>query len=59
MREAIEQRSGHLGIAEDLAPLPEAEVGGDDHAGVLVELGEQVEEQRTARLAERQVAASR
>jgi hypothetical protein len=43
--EAIEQRSGHLGITEDVSPLAEAEVGRDDDAGALVELGQQVEQQ--------------
>ena len=43
--EAIEQRSGHLGVAKDAGPLREGEVGRDDHAGALVELAEQVEQQ--------------
>jgi hypothetical protein len=54
--EAVEQGGGHLGIAEDRGPFAEAEVGGDDDAGALVELAEQMEEQRPARGAERQVA---
>jgi len=36
MGQAIEQRGGHLGIAEDAGPFAEAEVGGDDDAGMLV-----------------------
>mmetsp|Transcript_59149 Transcript_59149/g.139299 ORF Transcript_59149/g.139299 Transcript_59149/m.139299 type:complete len:239 (+) Transcript_59149:3674-4390(+) len=52
----IQKRRGHLGVAEDAGPFAEAQVGGDDHAGVLVELGEQMEQQRPAGLAERQVA---
>ncbi|MNY44013.1 hypothetical protein D3C86_1790050 [compost metagenome] len=43
MREAVEQRGGHLGIAEDAGPLAEAQVGGDDDARVLVELAQQME----------------
>lgn len=32
----IEQRGGHLGIAEHLVSLAKAQVGGDDHPGALV-----------------------
>ena len=38
MRESIQQGSRHLGIAEHTGPFGEAQIGGDDHAGVLVEL---------------------
>jgi catechol 2,3-dioxygenase-like lactoylglutathione lyase family enzyme len=48
VREPVEQGGGHLGIAEHASPFTEAEVGGDDDAGLLVELGEQVEQQGTA-----------
>ena len=48
MSKAVEQSGGHLGVAEHTGPLAEAEIGGDDDAGALVELGEQVEEQRAA-----------
>jgi hypothetical protein len=27
----VEQRGGHLGIAEDTQPFAEGKVGGDDH----------------------------
>ena len=47
VREPIKQRGGHLGIAEHLGPFAEAEIGGDDDAGALVELAQQVEHQRT------------
>lgn len=33
----IRQRSGHLGVAKRAIPFREAEVGGDDHASVLVQ----------------------
>ncbi|MNL83966.1 hypothetical protein D3C87_2117710 [compost metagenome] len=33
----IQQRCGHLGVAKHTRPFREAEVGGDDDAGVLVE----------------------
>ena len=54
VREAVEQGGCHLGVAEDAAPFREGEVGGDHHARSLVELGEQVEQHRTARLRERE-----
>lgn len=37
MGEPIEQSRGHLGIAERACPFAEAEIGGDDDAGLLVE----------------------
>ena len=48
MGEAIEQCSGHFRITEHAGPFAEAEVGGDDDAGALVKLAQQVEEQRSA-----------
>jgi len=48
VREPIQQRGGHLCVAEDLGPFREAEVGGDDHAGAFVELAQEVEQQRAA-----------
>ena len=56
MGEAVEQSRRHFGVAEDIPPLAEAQVGGDDHAGPLVEFAEQVKQQGPARCAERQVA---
>ena len=56
MGEVIEQRCGHLGVAEDGGPFAEAEVGGDDDAGALIELTQQMEQQCPARCAERQTA---
>ena len=44
----VEQGGGHLGITEHVGPFTEAEVGGDDDAGALVEFAEQVEQQRPA-----------
>ena len=56
MGEAVEQRRGHLGVAEDARPFAEGEVGGDDDRGLLVEPADQVEQQLAAGLGERQVA---
>ena len=35
VREAVEHGGGHLLVAEDLGPLPEAQIGGDDHRGLF------------------------
>ena len=56
MGQAIEECGGHLGVAEDRGPFAEAEVGGDRHAGALVELAQQMEQQGPARGAEWQVS---
>ena len=56
MSEAVEQRRRHFRIAEDGRPFAEAQVRRDDDAGSLVEFAEQMEEQRSAGGAERQVA---
>ncbi len=44
----IEQGRGHFGVAEYAGPFREAEVGGDHHAGLLVKLGEQMEQKRAS-----------
>ena len=41
--QAIEQRGGHLGVAEHAWPFAESEVGGDDDRGALVEPADEVE----------------
>ena len=56
MGEAVEHGGGHLGVAEDLGPIGEGEVGGDQQRGVFVEFADQVEQKLTAGLAERQIA---
>src|SRR5208283_4170324 len=56
MGEAIEQRRGHLGVAEHARPFAEGEIGGDEDRGALVEPADEVEEELTAGLGERQVA---
>ena len=40
MGDPVEQRGGHLLIAEDLRPFTKGEIRRDDHRGVLVELRE-------------------
>ncbi len=44
-----------LGVAEHTGPFCEAQVGGDDHAGFLIQLAEQMKQQGTASLTERQI----
>ena len=52
----IERGCGHSGVAEDIGPFGEAKIGGDDDAGALVKLAQQVEQQGAARCTERQIA---
>jgi hypothetical protein len=56
MGESIEQRGGHLRIAEDARPFAEREVGRDDDRGALVEATDQVEQQLPAGLGEGEIA---
>jgi|GEM_PF-2962016 len=55
VRQPVEERSGHLGIAKHLRPLGKAQVGGDQYAGALIQLGQQMKQQRTAGLAKGQI----
>ena len=52
MGEAVQEGSGQAGVAEDLRPAGEVQVGGDQHRPSLVALGEDAEEQFGARLGE-------
>lgn len=54
--QAIEQRGGHFGIAEYARPFTEGEVGGDDDRGALIEPADEMEQELTAGLSERQIA---
>jgi hypothetical protein len=56
MGEPIEQCSGHLGITEDAGRFGEGQVGRDDDRGALVEPADQMEQQLTTGLGERQIA---
>ena len=56
VREPIEERRSHLRIPEHAAPLPEREVRGHDERDALIELADQVEEQRPAILGEGEIA---
>ena len=52
----VEERGGHLGIAEHLWPFAERQVGGDDNRGLFVEAADEMEQQLPARQRERQIA---
>ena len=52
----IEQRSGHLGVAEHAGPFAESEVRGDDDRGPLIEPTNEVEQELAAGLGEGQIA---
>ena len=56
MGETVEERRGHLGVAEDGRPLAEGEVCGDDGRRSLVEPAHEVEEELAAGLGEGQVS---
>src|SRR3954451_15704471 len=53
--EPVEHGGCHFGVTEDLGPVGECQVGGDQQRGVLVELADQMEQQLAAGLAERQI----
>ena len=48
MGETVEQSCRHLGVAEDSGPFAEAEIGGYDDTGSLVEFAEEMEQQSAA-----------
>ena len=52
----VEQGGGHAFALEDLAPIAEGQVAGDQQAGPLVTVGKELEEQLRTRTTERQVA---
>src|SRR6187402_3269324 len=57
VREAVEERGGHLGIAgEDARPLSEGEVGGHEDRGLLIKAADAVEQELPARLREGEIA---
>jgi len=48
MGEAIQQGGGHLGIAEDIGPFTQTQLGGDNDAGAFVQFAEQMEQRGCA-----------
>ena len=56
VREAVEQRRGHLRVGEDAWPFGKGEIGRQDDRGALVEPADQVEQHLPAADRERQIA---
>jgi hypothetical protein len=59
VRDAIKQRSGHLGIPKDRYPLAELEVGRDDDTGGFIQLADPLVGRRMHAFAEKQVKQQR
>ena len=45
VRHAVQQGCSHLGVTKHLHPFSEVQIGGDDQAGLFIELANQVEQQ--------------
>lgn len=56
MGQSVEQRGGHLGVAEHARPFAEGEIGRHDDGGALIEPADEVEEERATGLGEGQIA---
>src|SRR5918994_214594 len=56
MGEPVEERGGHLSVAEDARPLAEGQIGSDDDRGALIEAADQVEQELAAGLGKGQIA---
>jgi len=53
MGQPVEQRGGHLGVAEHAGPFSEGEIGGDDDGGALVEPADDMEQKAGHRIRRR------
>ncbi len=56
VREPVQQGGGHAFALEDLVPVAEREIAGDQQAAAFVAVGEHLEQQLGSGAAERQVA---
>ena len=56
MQKAVEERGGDDGVAEDVSPLGEAAVRGEDHGAPLITGVDELEEQIAAARNDREVA---
>ncbi|MPM19646.1 hypothetical protein SDC9_66072 [bioreactor metagenome] len=54
--QTVQQGRGHLGITKHVCPFAKAQIRGDHLTGALVKRREQMEEQRSTRRAEGQIA---
>ena len=48
--QAVEQRGGHLGVAEHAGPFTEGKIGGDDDGCALVEPADEMEQRAGRRI---------
>jgi hypothetical protein len=56
MSQAVEQRGGHLGVAEHAGPFTEGKVGCDDDGSSLVEAADEMEQKLATGLSEGQIS---
>lgn len=56
MREPVEERGCHLGIAKDAGPFTKCEGRCDDYRSALIEITDEMEQELAAGLGERQIA---
>ena len=56
MRDPVEERCCHLGIAKDLDPFAELQVRGNDDTGIFIEFADEMKEQCSTRFREWNVA---
>ena len=56
MGQPVEQRGGHLGVAEHAGPFTEGKVGGDDDGSSLVEPADEMEQKLAAGLGKGQIS---
>ena len=54
--DAVEQRFAEAGVGDDLGPLGERQIGGQDHGRLLGPFGDHLEQELGADLGERDVA---
>ena len=54
--EAVDDGLGEAGVGEDLGPLAERQVGGDDQAAAFVAFGEDLEDEFGGAVGQREVA---
>jgi hypothetical protein len=59
MGQPVEQRGGHLGVAEHTGPFAKGEIGCDDDGGALVESADEMEQKLAARRSDRRCSAAR
>lgn len=56
VRQAVQQRCGHAFALEDLPPIAERQVAGQQQAAAFIAIGEDLKQQLGSAMAERQVS---